>query len=56
MDYLEHRSKDQERRTRLEPFAKAANKIWRTRSRSRIEADFLRRIGTPERKIGPVED
>jgi hypothetical protein len=54
INYEEHRRKDQERREQVEPFVKGAKDVARTRPRAQSEADFLRRIGTPEHRIGPV--
>lgn len=54
INYEEWRKSDSARRAAIEPILKEYEKVRRMRPRTKVEADFLRRIGTPERLIGPV--
>lgn len=54
LNYNEWRQGEAQRRAAVLPFARRAETTARTRPRAEVEAEFLRRIGTPERLIGPT--
>lgn len=55
VNYTRWREGEAERRAAVLPFVRGAETVVRTRPRSEVEAEFLRRIGTPERLIGPTQ-
>lgn len=56
MTYAERRRTAPEQRAKSAALMAAFGEIRRDKPRSAVEAEFLRRIGTPERLIGPVLD
>ncbi len=55
VNYTRWRESDAERRAALQPLLVRLDDVRRTRPRAEVEAEFLRRIGTPERLIGPTQ-
>jgi hypothetical protein len=53
INYEEWRRNAPQRRARTEAILARLSPIRRDRPRDPTEAEFLRRIGTPERQIGP---
>jgi len=55
-NYDEWRRGAPARRAKSAPLMAAFGTIVRDKPRDPVEAEFLRRIGTPERLIGPVRE
>lgn len=56
IDYVEWRRGDAKRRAASAALVRDLENTRRTRPRAKVEAEFLRSIGTPERLIGPVRE